>query len=43
MIGSAVNLTTMANPMHSHNSNHHVKGFASRGVVILFSADINPK
>jgi len=33
--GSGVNLTTMTDSLHSRNSNHRVKGFASRGFIVL--------
>jgi hypothetical protein len=33
----------MKDSLHSHNSNHRAKGFASRSGIIVFSADIDPK
>jgi hypothetical protein len=35
IMGSAVRLTTMTDSLHSHNANHRVKGFASRGLIVL--------
>ena len=37
VMGSAVSLTTMTDSLHSHNSNprNRVKGFASRGLIVL--------
>src|SRR5207249_1813213 len=31
---SAVRVTTLTDSLHSHNSNHRVKGFASRGIPL---------
>src|SRR5205814_1915184 len=35
VIGSAIHLPMMTNSLDSHNSNHRVKGFASRGIASM--------
>jgi hypothetical protein len=40
IMGPAVILTMMKDSLHSHNSNHRVKGFASRGLIVLSSREV---